>query len=83
MKTPSINWKGPWPSAAGTIPSKVDAGSGTCRGTRSLTTSFETPDVQQILIDKLGLSVVCLCKQEGFVLSGNLPLLNVLNKNCH
>lgn len=86
MKTPSINWKGPWPSAASTTPSKVDMGSGTCWGTRSLT-SFRTPDVQQILIDKLGLSVVCLCKEEGFVLSGNLPLglpfKFVLKKNCH
>lgn len=32
------------------------------------------PDVQHILIEKLGLSVFHLCKQEGFVVNGNLSL---------
>lgn len=52
----------------------MDVGSSTFRDMKSFMISFRIPDVQHILIEKLGLSVFHLCKQEGFVVNGNLSL---------
>lgn len=71
----------------GITPSEVDSGNSTFSTMKSFMISFRTPDVQHILIDKLRLPVFRLCKQEGFVVSGNLSLSlafkSVSNKNLH
>lgn len=68
-KSSRVNWKRIWSSKAGTVPTKEESGQGTFKAMKAFIISFKVPAIRHV---STGLSALCHCKQEEFVVSGNL-----------